>query len=278
MIFFYKGEGIMVDCGEGTQRQLRKAKIPPTKITKLLITHWHGDHILGIPGLIQSLGANQYSKTLEIYGPKGTKEFFQNMRKSFYFPVRIKHTINEVKKGVFFENEDFQLESAEMKHDVLCIAYSFKEKDKLKINTSYTKKFGLTQHPLLGKLQKGKNITYKGKKIKVKDATTIKPGKKITFILDTEPNKNIEQLAKNSDMLISEATLSQDTKQLKSQKGDIKHLSAREAAQIAKKSKSKKLILTHFSQRYRKTDQILKEAKKIFPNTIAARDLMSIEV
>ncbi|MBU1203987.1 MAG: ribonuclease Z [Nanoarchaeota archaeon] len=276
MILFYKDQGIMVDCGEGTQKQLRKANISPTKITKLLITHWHGDHILGIPGLIQSLGANQYSKTLEIYGPKGTREFFQNMRKSFYFPLRINLKITEIEKGVFFKNNDFQLESMPMNHDVPCVAYSFREKDKLKINTEYTRQFGLEQHPLLGKLQKGKDITYKGNKIRVQDATIGKKGEKITFILDTSNCSNALKLAKNSDLLVAEATWEHNRKEKEDH--DYKHLSAREAAQLAKISGSKKLILTHFSQRYKTTDGILKEAKKIFQNTTAAKDLMAVEV
>jgi ribonuclease Z len=276
LLLFYKGEGIMVDCGEGTQRQLRKAEISPTKITKLLITHWHGDHILGIPGLVQSLGASQYSGELEIYGPKGTKEFFHNMRRSFYFPLKIKLSITEVSNGIFFSNKDFQLESAEVKHDVPCVAYSFSEKNRLKINTEYTKKFGLSQHPLLGDLQKGKDITYNGKKIRVKDATTIQKGKKITFLMDTSPCASAVKIAKDSELLVSEATWEHDRKENEGQ--DRKHLSAKEAAQIAKKSSSKKLILTHFSQRYKTTDGILEEAKKVFPHTATAKDLMEVEV
>jgi len=275
-LLFYKGEGILVDCGEGTQRQLRKAGISPTKITKLLITHWHGDHVLGIPGLIQSLGAAQYKKTLEIYGPKGTKEFFSNLRKSLYFPVRIKYVIKEISRGVFFNNKDFQLETLQMKHDVPCLGYSFIEKDKLKININYTKKFGLTKSPLLGKLQRGKDISYKGKKIKVRDATITKKGNKITFILDTKLCKNAVKLARDSDILISEETWEHNRE--KKEDHDYMHLSATEAAQLAIKSKSKRLIITHFSQRYKTTQGIKNEAKKIFPNTICAKDLMVVDV
>lgn len=276
-ILFHNAEGIMLDCGEGTQRQLRKANISPTKITKLLISHWHGDHILGIPGLIQSMGASQYTKTLEIYGPEGTANFFSNMRKSFYFPLRIKLKITEVKSGKFFENNDFELHASPLDHDVPCLGYSFIEKDKLKINVEYTKKFGLVQHPLLGQLQKGKDITYNGKKIKVKDATITKKGKKITFINDTAYCKNALALAKDSDLLVSEATWEHERKE-QSEKDDLKHMSAKEAAELAKKSESRKLIMTHFSQRYNSTEELKKEAKKIFPNTECAKDLMVVEI
>ena len=272
----YKAENILIDCGEGTQRQFRFAKIKPTKITKILITHWHGDHILGLPGLIQSLGANNYNKLLEIYGPKGTKNYFSNMLKSFNFPVRIKIKITEITEtGTFYKNKDFELSAIPLNHDIPTLAYSFKEKDKLKIKLDYTKKLGLTNHPLLGKLQKGQDITYKNKKIKVKDATTLIKGKKVTFILDTAMCKNAIKIAKNSDLLICEATWAEE---LKEKIADYKHLIASDAARIAKKSKSKQLVLTHFSQRYKNVQALQKEAKKIFKNTKTAKDFMEITI
>ena len=137
------------------------------------------------------------------------------------------------------------------------------------------KKFNLTQHPIIGKLQQGRNIVYKGKEIKAKDATYLIPGKKITLILDTIPCKNCVKAAKNSDLLIAEATFSDE---LKEKARLFKHLTAAQSAQIAKTSKSKKLILTHFSQRYKSLDEILKETKKEFRNVEVANDLMSLEI
>jgi len=120
----YNSEGILIDCAEGTQRQLRYAQISPTKVTKLLITHWHGDHVLGIPGLMQSLGANNYNKKLEIYGPKGSKIFFKNMMNGLAFKSRIKYELKEINEGKFFENEDFYLESNNVKHSITCLSYN----------------------------------------------------------------------------------------------------------------------------------------------------------
>ena len=266
-------EGILIDCAEGTQKQLRLAGISPTKVTKLLITHWHGDHVLGIPGLIQSLGASNYTKKLEIYGPKGSKNFFKNMMSGLVFKSRINYELYEIDEGKFFENRDFYLECNEVRHSIDCLSYSFIEKDKLKINIDYTKKFGLIQHPLLGELQKGKDIVYNGKKIKVKDATIIKKGKKICFILDTYYDKNLIKIAKDSDLLISESTWLEKDKLI-----DKEHLSAKDASLLAKRAKVKKLILTHFSQRYKNLDEVLKEAKKQFKQVEVAKDLMSLEI
>jgi len=270
----YGKEGILIDCGEGTQRQMRIKGIKPTKISKLLITHFHGDHVLGIPGLMQSLGASEYQKTLEIYGPVKSSTYIKSMLKGFAFKGKIKYKVQELKNSSkFFSNDDFILYCKGLKHDIPCLAYSLIEKDKLKINIDYTKKFGLTKHPLLGKLQKGKSITYQGKKIDVKKATIKKPGKKISIILDTSPDKSIEKFVLNSDLLICDSTWSSDTI---NRRGS--HMTNLDAANIAKKSKSKKLILTHFSQRYKTVNELLKESKKVFKETLAAEDLMEINV
>ncbi len=269
----YKNEGILIDCAEGTQRQLRHAGISPTKVTKLLITHWHGDHVLGIPGLMQSLGASNYTKKLEIYGPRGSKNFLKNMMKGLVFKSRIKYELRETNQGKLFDNEDFYLEANKVKHSIDCLSYSFIEKDKLKINIDYTKKFGLTQHPLLGELQKGKDIIYQGKKIKVKNATFVKRGKKICFILDTYYNKKLISIAKSADLLVAESTWLEKDKLI-----DKEHLSSKDAGKLARQAKVKKLILTHFSQRYKDLGEMLKEAKKEFSNVELAKDLMSLEI
>ena len=137
------------------------------------------------------------------------------------------------------------------------------------------KKFGLKQDPLLGKLQKGKSITYKGNKISASKGTILVKGIKITVIMDTAPTKNIEKLARNSDLLITEATWG---KELEYFVEDRKHLTAEIAAKIAKKSKVKKLILTHFSQRYKSLENLEKEARKVFKNTLVAKDFMEVQV
>ena len=273
-IFFeYKQDGILIDCGEGTQKQFRLAKINPNKITKILITHFHGDHVLGLPGIIQTLSAHHYDKTLDIYGPKGTKKNLNKMLSSIEFLGKIKTKVTEISSGIFFKNNEYMLKASKLNHGVACLGYSFMEKDKLKINLSYTKKFGLTQDPLLGKLQKGRAITYKGHKISVKQGTIKVPGKKISFILDTKLCNNAINLAKGSDILISDSTWLTEGKPKTGY-----HLTAAEAALLAKKSNSKKLFLTHFSQRYKNHKDFEEEAKKIFKNTVAAEDFLVVSI
>jgi len=275
ILLTYNAENILIDCGEGTQRQLKIANINPCKITKILLTHIHGDHTLGLPGLIQTLGANNYQKTLEIYGPKNTRNFIDNILKTFHLENKIKLTTTEIDKREFLETKEFYLEALPLKHSTYTLAYSFTEKDKRKINLSYTKKFDLTKHPLLGELQKGKDITFKGKKITADKATILKKGKKISFIFDTELTQNCMEISKNADLLIAEATYESD---LEEKAKEYQHLTSEQSALIAKKARVKALILTHFSQRYKTPDQSLKEAKKIFKNTQAAKDFLEINI
>jgi len=272
----YKDETILMDCGEGTQRQFRKAKLNPCKITRILITHWHGDHILGLPGLLQTLALNNYNKTLHIYIPKTTKHYIDLIFKMFVFIGKIKYEIHECGNGKILETPDFYIESKKMNHGTPCLAYSFIEKNKIRLKRDKLKQLKLPNSPLLKKLQQGKNIKYKGKTIKAKDVTYLEKARKITIILDTKINPNCEKIAKNSDLLITESTYADKEKELAKKR---KHLTASQAALIAKKSKSKKLILAHLSQRYENKEKIiLNEAKKNFKNTFLAEDLMRVEV
>jgi ribonuclease Z len=276
ILLSYQGENIMVDCGEGTQRQLRKAQLNPCSITRILITHWHGDHILGLPGLLQTLALNGYNKTLHIYGPKGTSRYFSAIMEMFVFAGKIKVEIKEIAEGKVFETQDFYIDSKPMQHGTPSLAYSFIEKEKIKIDKDKMKKLKLEASPLMKELKQGKTIEIKGKKISPKDLIYKEEGKKITFILDTKLNENCSKLAENSDLLICESTYTQSEEE---QASEYLHLTAEQAAGIAKKSKSKRLILVHLSQRYEHKEKlVLSEAKKVFKNTEIGQDLMKIEV
>ncbi len=271
----YKQEAILFDCGEGTQRQFRKAKINPCKLTRLLITHWHGDHVLGVPGLLQTLMLNNYSKTLYIYGPKGTRKFFNLMFKIFVKVGKIKTEVKEISKGKVFETPEFIIEAEQMQHGTPCLAYSFKEKDKIRVNKEKIEKLGL-KGKLVGELAKGNDIIWNEKVIKAKNYTYKQKGKKISIIFDTAFNNNAIKLARDSDLLICESTYSENEKELAK---EYKHLTAKEAGKIAKKAKIKKLILTHISQRYENKEKILlNEAKKEFKKVEIAEDFKKIEL
>lgn len=278
MLLQYKDENILVDCGEGTQRQFRKAKLNPCNLTRILITHWHGDHTFGLPGLLQTLALNGYNKTLHIYIPQGTRHHLDLIFKLFVFIGKIKYEIHESSGGTILENRDFKIDAEKMEHLSPCLAYSFIEKDKIRINKSKLKKLKI-KGKIIGELAKGKDIVWNNKTIKAKDLIYEQKGRKITFILDTKVNNNMAKLAKDSDLLISEATFLDDSEHGPELAKEDMHLTAKQAAQTAKQAKVTKLILTHLSQRYEANDKpILNEARKVFKNTTIAEDLMKIEI
>jgi ribonuclease Z len=277
ILLSYEKENILIDCGEGTQRQFRMANLNPCKVTRLLITHWHGDHVLGIPGLLQTLAFNNYNKTLYIYGPKGTKQFVKKIFSTFVFSGKISVKVEEVlKEGIFFDNKEFYLSSSSMYHGIPCNAYCFVKKGQIKIDKDKLKKTGLPSSPLLQNLKRGENITFNGKRFLAKDLTYVSEGKKISFVLDTSFNEKITKFVSNSDVLVIDSSFGDDLADLAKQ---YKHLTVKQAAEIAKKSNSKKLILTHLSQRYDKTNKkILNSSKKTFKKSYLAEDLDIVRI
>lgn len=271
----YKNEGILVDCGEGMQRQFKQKGIPLTKITKILITHWHGDHVFGLPGVISSLGASEYQKKLEIYGPAGTKKHMEDMFKAFVFDRRIEFEVIEIKPGKFFENDGFYLETLPLEHGIITLGYSLVEKDIRHIDIKKIKKLGIPNGPLLGKLQDGEAISINGKTVKPEDATYIENGKKVTIIADTVPCKNAIKLAKDADLLVCEATYGSE---LEAKGESYGHMTGKQAGLIANQADVKKLVLTHFSARYKTTHEVEEDARNVFSNSIAAKDFMVFKV
>lgn len=274
----YKGDGILFDCAEGTQRQMDFAGISRVKVKKILISHWHGDHVAGLIGLFQTVGNQAENPVIELFGPKGTKKFISSLMHSCAFDVKIDLKVKELnpkKIDKFLETEDYELYCAKLEHSTPCIGFSFAEKDKRNIDVSYLRKNKIKEGPYLENLKEGKDITYEGKKIKFKDCTYLVPGKKISYIVDTIFTQNAVKLAKDSDLLICEATYLSD---LREKAVKTAHMTAQEAGQIASQADIKQLIITHFSSRYKEVSTLLEEAKTIFPNTKAAFDLMKINL
>jgi ribonuclease Z len=269
----FKGEGILFDCGEGTQRQFKIAGKSIARIRRICISHWHGDHVLGLPGLLQTYAAAQTGNELDIYGPKGTLRHYKAMMDGIEFEERLKVNVYEVGEGVFFENSKYKLEALPLKHPVPCVGYAFTEKDRRRIKPEFVKKLG--ECPLLGELQRGKSVDFKGKKITPAVATVKVKGKKIVVITDTRWTKNCVGLAEDADVLVIEGTFAN---KLKDKAEEYAHLTSLEAAQIASQAGVKKLILTHFSARYKDTEEILEDARTAFDNVVCAYDFMKVKL
>lgn len=269
----YNTQGILVDCGEGTQRQMKIAGISLTKVNKILITHWHGDHVLGLPGLIQSLSSGNYDSTLKIYGPKGIKKYMKMMFEAFIFDKEIDLEINEVGHGVIIDTPEFMIEAEKLEHNIPSLGFSFIEKDKRKINVNYVKKLGIPEGPILGKIQEGKTVSFNGKRVDLDKATKIIKGKKIGIISDTLPCNGANNIAKDADLLICESTYSSE---LKEKANEHYHLTAKQAAYIANQMGAKKLVLTHFSARYKNTLELIEDTQDYFSDVTCAEDFLKI--
>lgn len=275
----YEGEMLLFDCGEHTQLQIKKMKLALGKFRKIFISHWHGDHVLGLPGLLMTLANTQGIEEVEIHGPKGTSDYLHHMRKSMIFDSKLslkifEHEPKEREILTVDESPEYCIKCVKLNHSVPCIAYSFEQKDVRNIDKDKAKLLGLEQSPLLARSKLGLDIELEGKRIPSEDLTYVKKGKKICFVFDTRPCLGIDLLVKNADYLIMEATYIFDQHADKAQEYD--HMSAKETAEIALRNNVQNLVITHFSQRYKDTKDIEAEAKEIFEKTCAAYDLMSL--
>ena len=274
----YKTEGILFDCGEGTQRQMNIAGINRLDVTKILISHWHGDHTVGIIGLLQTIGSQESPRKIKIFGPKDTKKRMYHLMNSVIFDKRIDIEIHELipkDKIKFFETEDYYLECMALSHKTSCIGYAFVEKDRVNIDKTALKKHKISPGPHLKKLKEGKSITFQGKKYDVNKLTKITKGRKIAYVTDTRPNTSCFEIAQDADILIADSTY---TSALQDKAEQYKHMTAQEAAQIAARSHVKKLYLTHFSQRYKTTHELESDARMIFDKSFCAKDFLKVNL
>ncbi|PIO00312.1 ribonuclease [archaeon CG10_big_fil_rev_8_21_14_0_10_43_11] len=275
-----EGTRVLFDCGEATQRQLTRAGLLGTKIDYILISHWHADHSAGLYPLLRSMQMNERKKTLTIIGFTSTKHKLSLLEDVFGkvggFPIKIIEVDAHAPTNVV-NTKDFEIWCAKTRHSPTSLAFSFVEKDKIKINVDYTKKFGLSKHPLLGKLQKGENIEYKGKKILAKDATWVQSGKRVVYTGDARFTNSLAAFCEGADVLISEATFSQlDT--LERDKKEKNHMTTHEAAELAKLAGVGVLYITHFSKKYARIKPLEKECREIFKKCVAAYDFLKVDV
>ena len=267
---------LLFDCGEGTQRQLTYAKISPMKINKIFITHFHGDHVLGLGGLIQSMGFRGREEDLDIYGPKGLGRLINAVLKIGYFQLNYNINIHEIDEGIVVETDEYVIRSIIAEHNIDNISYSVYEKKKPRFLREKAIELGVPVGPAFGKLHNGEEVEVNGKIIKPEQVLgPPREGKKVTYSGDTRPCEKLIELAQNSDVLIHEATY---------ENADLDkaiehcHSTSKEAAEIAKKANVKLLALTHISTRYTTDLNIKNEAREIFENTVVANDFTEINI
>lgn len=272
----YNGENILFDCGEGVQIRLIEKRLGIMKIDKIFLTHYHGDHIVGLPGLVQSMGLYGRIAPLHIFGPEGIKKLIDFVLEFSHHYVAFNVHGWEIKKNQrVLESENYEIYAARANHVTKAFAYAFKEKDRLRFDKKKCKKLGLAPSPLYKKLERGETVKIKGQTIRPEDVMYTRPGLKIVYSGDTRPCKEIIELAKGANLLIHEASFGKD---MAERADEVGHSTAEQAAQVAKKAGVEKLVLMHVSPRYNDGQFLLEEAKKVFKNTVLAKDLMEIEL
>jgi ribonuclease Z len=271
----FKGSGILFDCGENIQRQLRIAGVSPTEVNYILITHWHGDHILGLPGMLFSLSNLEYSKDLNIILPEDNIENLKEIIDALQIPINFKINIIKAKNGLIIDEKDFQIYGIETKHSVKSFSYYFLEKEYIKLDKELLKKYNIKDKEIIKKLKNGEKVKINEKEISYEDVGYIKKGIKITYITDTMFFDKLIEFAKNSTILISESTYFFQADLAKKSM----HMDFLEARELFKKSNSKILLLTHFSQRYEKEMNIIKrDIEEKNENIYITNDFDRIEI
>ena len=272
-----EGEILMFDAGEGAQISYLKSGLGWNKKMKIFVTHLHGDHCIGILGLLQTMTLQNRTEPIEVYGPDGIEEFIAANIKVLNFGLSFPVLITSIKEGVVVEEKEYTILTCKANHSVPAFSYVFQEKDKPgRFFLEKAKELGIPEGNLWHKLQTGNEIELNGKIIKPSDVLGEKrPGKKIGISGDTRPTKELEEFFRNCDYLSFDSTFSD---KLKDKAIETNHSTAKEAAEIAKNANVKKLILTHFSARYKDEKELLEEAKEIHESVIAAKDLLEIEI
>ncbi len=272
------GELLLFDCGEGAQQQMMRAKTGMMALSSIFITHFHADHVLGIPGLLQTLSFHGREEPLDIYGPIWVEDFIQLVIALGYCKLKFEVRAHSLIPGETLEKDDYFIETAKGMHSVPSLAYAFVEKPRPgRFDRDRAVELGVPIGPLFSQLHNGENVEVDGNIIRPEDVVgESRPGRKIVYSGDTRPCDEVIEISRNADLLIHDGTLAEE--KLEWAKESL-HSTAREAAEVALEAGVSRLILTHISSRYSEDPSILlEEAKAVFEKVEVASDLFELEI
>jgi ribonuclease Z len=293
-----EGEWLLFDCGEGTQLQIMRAGLAPSKLAAIFITHLHGDHFNGLAGLLSTMGLDGRDRNLTLVGPPGIRQYLDTLAGlkilNVSFPLQVcefasfafrpkpgEATVSDSLAKVarvVYESEKYFVEAMPLLHRIFTLGYRVQEKPRPgRFNVDKARSLGIPEGPLYGRLQSGHSVQLSdGRVIHPSDVLgPPRPGKAVAYCTDTRPCDSASWLSRDADLLIHEATFTED---LASEAYDYGHSTARQAASIARDSNVRRLLITHFSPRYSDASALLDEARAIFPETVLAEDLLELEV
>jgi ribonuclease Z len=288
-----ESEWLLFDCGEATQFQVMRAGLQPSRLSAVFITHLHGDHINGLPGLLSSMALDRRERGLVAVGPPGLKQLIDTLERLKILFVTYDLVIREIGSDAFgdsgsgvpagglvyaYETNDYTVSCLPLDHRIFALGYRLEERPRPgRFDVQRARKLGVPEGPLFGRLQAGHNVT-------LPDGRTVLPsdvlgaqraGLKLAYCTDTRDCGTSRELARDVDLLIHEATYTGELSAEATQNG---HSTAAQAAGVARDANAKNLLITHFSPRYRDVTQLLDEAIQIFPSTSAAEELVAVAV
>ncbi len=270
----WNGEGLLFDPGEGTQRQFIYAEIAPPTVTRIFVSHFHGDHCLGLGSMLMRLNLDKVTHPIHCYYPASGKVYFDRLR----YGTSYRENINVIEHpvtgpGIVHQDENFTIEAGYLNHGIDNFAYRITEPDTIKFDKDKLKSLGIFG-PIMQTLLKEKKISHEGKEVLLEDVSHVRKGDSFAFVMDTRPCSGALHIARKATMLLCESTYLDSEKDLAKSHN---HLTAKEAAQIAHDAGAEELILSHFSARYLDLRPFEREAREIFSNTFAADDLKQFQ-
>lgn len=271
----WDGEGILFDPGEGTQRQMALARIAAGQITKICITHLHGDHAFGLPGVLQRLEMDKVRHLVDLWFPASGEPYIERLRGAVIGRASVPLRVHPSSGGVLCETRTFTLEARHLDHRVDALGYRLHEPPGVRMLPERLGAIGI-EGADIGRLRSEGTLVVDGRLVRLEDVSEPRRGQVFAFVMDTRLCDAAFELAAGADLLVCEATYLDEHADLAREYG---HLTASQAATIAREAGARRLVLTHFSQRYKNAaDRYRDEAGAIFPEVVVAEDLQRIAV
>lgn len=269
-LFRWNGEGLLFDPGEGTQRQFIFANVAPTCVNRIFVSHFHGDHCLGLGSMLMRLNLDKVTHPIHCYFPASGQVYFDRLRHGTIYHQTIQIIEHPIKhEGLVEEDENFRIEARFLEHGVENIGWRITEKNTRKFDQAKLIAAGV-KGPNVRILEEKGEIIIEGKRVLLDDVSHVKHGDVLAIAIDTLPCQAAIDLARGAKLFLCESTYLESHRDLAKKHH---HLTAKQAAEIAKSAEAEKLILTHFSARYQDAEDFAKEARLVFPNSHAAEDL-----
>ena len=273
-----EGETLLFDCGEGNQRQMMRFGVG-FSFREIFFTHYHADHLLGVTGLLRTMGLQDRSAPVILYGPKGAQRVLGAAISLGIERNKFPIDIVEIKPGDRLARDDYEIVVFETEHRADTVGYALVEHTRLgRFNPDRARELGVPEGPFWGQLHKGKTITLPDGRI-IGPAELVgspRAGRRVVYTGDTRPHLSVIEASRGADLLVHEATFGGDEMERAQETG---HSTAAEAARVALEAGARRLVLTHISSRYsRDAAELLAEARSVFPETVIARDGMTVDV